>query len=609
MKTLTRLAVAVWLMSAPAYAQVLYDVGRTQIQGIQLLRDKTEANVYYYLPDAPRLSTNPDGTLAFVCLKYVDARGGASGGLFHALVEFSLPADVVTKIQEELRKTVPGARIAGPVPLLPVKKEEGQPGSFEVVSAVLSDRSDKGLTRSVITSGTAPLTPGSQAAVAAMLNAQGATLLWESLSGPTSDVSLAVNAYYEAAVTGFSARVTADVSTVYTHMSSIFNKQQEYSRRQIRDVTDSLVRTGAIKVESMDRGAALNLKTDAMERLLDLITQKLTELVFDHKTGFATDPEREPAVEQGQLLGRQERSWLSRTFGGTDDTKYYTDDQWVMKDRKDIKQNLFAIQLSSDTTIKVPFSTAGNIRGLYGAFKNDERYFRIVNLDDPAFQTRPVHFQVDGEYADSFKDTINFVAVNLRKRYQNPSHADVSAELRFDADALKKGENVKSLNYPRLGEMGPDSQKYEYRVAWSVHDRSTVSLPAPDTWIETSDPVIALVPPFEKLQIDIDADRQNFKDRAVQTAVLEFQYPLVGRTQTARKATLRAGDGEASSRIVLYRDRDTRQKTRVRTSWYFKSGQVVQGAWADLADTYFNLVPPEAPATPAPSPTSDGGGQ
>lgn len=595
----------------PASAQVLYDTGRMQIKGIQLLRDRTDSSAYYYLPDAPRVATNADGTLAFVCLKYVDARGSASGGLFHALVELSLPEDVVKLIEAELRTKVPGARIVGPVPLLPVKKEtEEQPGSFEVVSAVLADRAEGGLTRSVITSGTAPVTPGSRAAVAALLNPQGATLLWESLSGPTSDVSLAVNAYYEAAVTGFSARVTADVATVYNHYSSIFNQQQDYRRRQIRDVSDQLVRTGALKVESFDRGAALNLKTDQMNSLLDLVTQKLTELFFDHKTGFSADPEREPAVEQGQLLGRQERSWLSRTFGGTDDTKYYTDDQWVIKQRKDVRQNIFSIQLSADTTIKVPFSTAGNIRGLYGELKNDTRYFRIINLDDPAFQVRAVHFQVDGEYADAFKDTINFVAVHLRKRYKDPSHADVSAELRFDAEALKKGENVKSASYPRLAEMGPEFPQFEYRLAWSIHDRPTVTIPAAaETWTSASDPVVALVPPFEKVVLDIDADRQIFKDKGVQTAVMEVQYPLVGRQLTARKATLRATDGEASSRVVLYRDRDSRQKTQVRTSWYFKSGQVVQGRWADLSETYFNLVPPDAPVPIASQPTPPGGGQ
>ena len=52
--------------------------------------------------------------------------------------------------------------------------------------------------------------------------------------------------------------------------------------------------------------------------------------------------------------------------------------------------------LAKSSTIKVPVDTAGNLGGLYTALKNDPRYFRIVDLDDPAFEFRPVHFQVDG---------------------------------------------------------------------------------------------------------------------------------------------------------------------------------------------------------------------
>jgi hypothetical protein len=603
------------LLCAAALAQVMYDAGRMQINGIQLFQDYGDHTAYYYLPDAPRLSQNDDGTLDFLCLKYVDTKGSASGGLFHALVELTLSQDAVDALQKELQKRVPGAHIAGPVPLMAEKKEEGQPGSFELVSSILSDRGTStpehpnpvgSLTRSVVTSGTAPLVPGSRAAVAASLSPQGATLLWNSLSGPTSDVSIAINAYYEAVVTGFSAHVTADISTVYKHYSSIFNKQQDYTRRQIRDIADSLVRNGTIKVESFDR-SALQLKNNDMSALLDMITQKLTELIFDHKSGFSADPEREPAVESGQLPGRQERSWLSRTFGGTDDTKYYTDDQWVLKDRTDIHQNIFSISLDKNSTIKVPFSTAGNIRGLYGALKDDSRYFRIVNLDDPAYQIPSVYFQVDGNYVDAFADTINFVAVNFRKKYQDPAHEDSVSALRIDSATLKNGDTVRSLSYPRLGESGPEAQQYDYQIVWSVRDRDSIRVPAASgDWLHAADPVVALTPPLQKTVIDLDADRQLFKDKKVQTAIVEFHYPLVGKP-AERKATLRANDADSSGRVTLYRDRSG-SATQMRITWYFKDGQMVRRNWSDLTDTSLVLTPPDPPIPPSPSPATPGGG-
>ena len=67
-----------------------------------------------------------------------------------------------------------------------------------MISSVLSNRSgDRALTRSLVTSGAAPLSPGSRAAVAAVLSPEGATLLWDSLKGATSDVSIGIRAYYE----------------------------------------------------------------------------------------------------------------------------------------------------------------------------------------------------------------------------------------------------------------------------------------------------------------------------------------------------------------------------------------------------------------------------
>src|SRR5262245_44042532 len=175
------------LLAAPrvCLAIVNYEKGQEFILGVQLLQDAADVNAYYYVPQFPRLSTHPDGTFEIVCTKFVGADGAASGGLFHALVEFSLPADVLTTLTKELNKKYPQARIVGPVPLLPVvdKGEEGL-GSFQVISSVLSNRQgERAFTRTLVTSGSAPLSPGSKAAIAAVLSPEGATLLWDSLKG------------------------------------------------------------------------------------------------------------------------------------------------------------------------------------------------------------------------------------------------------------------------------------------------------------------------------------------------------------------------------------------------------------------------------------------
>ena len=141
------------LAAAPAHALVNYDQGSRIVRGVQLLQDANDPKAYYYVPQYPRLATREDGSLELVCLKYIDAAGGTSGGLLHALVEFTLPEALRAQIEADLKKTVGDARLMGPVPLLQTVKDGAEgTGSFEVVSAVLSNKGEGGFTRSVAVS-------------------------------------------------------------------------------------------------------------------------------------------------------------------------------------------------------------------------------------------------------------------------------------------------------------------------------------------------------------------------------------------------------------------------------------------------------------------------
>lgn len=584
-----------------ASALVNYDTGQRTIDGIQLLQDAFDPTAYYYVPKYPRLATRADGTFEFVCLKYVGGTAATNGGLFHALVEFTLPADVIEAVEKKLKQQVPNARIVGPVPLMQALNdgEEGV-GSFRLVSAILSDKAKGGFARAMLTSGSAPLMPESRAVVAALLDEQGATLLWDSLGGPTSDVSVAIHASYEAAVKAYNAKVTANVETIYTHFSRIQNQQQDFTRRQLRSIVDDLQRTGDLKIDVLDRSVGLGIKADDMAGILQVVTDKLVELMFDHTSGWSADPQRETAVEANQIKGRQERGWLSTIFGGAQNTKYFSDDQYVLKSRKDIRRNAFTLTLGKSTTIKVPVDTAGNIGGLYAALKNDPRYFRIVDLSDPAFEFRPVHFQVDGAYVDSFQDSLNFVSVNVRKAYQD--RPAFTKALTFTHAEIKAGKTVQDLAFPRLGAQGADWIEYEYQVRWSLRDGGTLSVPANDgQWLKARDAAVALTPPFEKRIVEIDADRSLFASKGIVTAVVEIGTTLGGKPRLQRKATLRAADAASTTSVAVYRDRGA--DMIVRVTWHAKSGKT--DAKTEVLDSeYLYLTPPDmsGPGTGAPQP-------
>ena len=560
-----------------ASALVSFDEGRRTVLGITLLQDVNETDRYYYIPPYPSVSVRDDGSLEFLCIGFIDAKSNMSGGILHFLCEFKLPDEAVKELQEALEEEVPGAEIAGVVPLMEPKGEDAS--SFEIISAVLSDTAEGGFTRKVITSGHAPLTPGSKAAVAAVLSPQGATLLWETLKEPTADISVSVHAYYEAAVEGYNAKVSAEISTVYEHFSSVRNVQGGFKRRQLRKIVDEMVREAVIKIEVTER-AGLDIETKTMDNITNLITTKIVDLMFDAETGLSKLPEKEVAVEHGQIPGRQKASWFTRTFlEGDGNQQYVSDNQYVMKSREDIQTNKFYVDLTRRTTIRVPVHTSGNMGGIYKSFGDDKRVFRVVNLDDPSFEMRQVYFMVDNEYTAAFEDTINFVAVSFRKKYEK-SH-DVTGQLQFDSLDIAQGKTSKAVRYPRLGISDSSWLDFDYRVNWSVRDRPTVTLPkGKDQWLTSKDSTIALIPPFTKLTVSVEVDGtpEEFLANNVHSARVKLRWPLVGKTRQATKATMRHSDGEPRKQFIIYYDRDKTPEYQV--TWHEKGGtRKIAGDW------------------------------
>jgi hypothetical protein len=580
--------------SLKCHAQVKYDEGRVQINGIQLLQDSNDENAYYYLTRFVRLSTKEDGTYEFLCIKYVGKDEQESGGIFHALIEFSLPQDIIEAVEAKLKKEVSeNARIVGPVPMRQFTQEgESGIGTFDVVSSILTNtEGEDAFTKNVLTSGFAPLLPNSKAAIAAKLNPAGTTLLWNSLSGPTSDVSVSVHGYYEAKVKGYNAIIKAEASTVYEHYSKVSNKQDGYSKQELRKISNEMIQNQVISVEVFDRSEGLGIKTKDMQGIVDIITDKLIEMMFDTQTGWASKPEEEAAVVSGQIKGRQKRGWFSSVFGGAQNTPYFSDNQYVKKRREDIRSNSFYLNLSKSTTIKVPIHTSGNIGGIYKEMKDDERYFRVVNLDDADFQKRTVHFQIDGGFSDAFNEILNSVSVTFRKTY-GEDHNDATSDLLFKASDLKEGKDFKAVFYPRLGLESSDWLNYDYKLSWNLKgEPNPIIIPDNDNqWISSNSSLIALVPPFKKMTVEIDADRSSFKDSEVRSASVRFFTILNGKPVAQRTLVLREADTEGTSRINLYYD--DKEPIAYQVTWYGKSGKYAEPI-TQLEQDYLFLMTPE----------------
>jgi hypothetical protein len=321
--------------------------------------------------------------------------------------------------------------------------------------------------------------------------------------------------------------------------------------------------------------------------------------MFDTKAGWAKAPDRETAVEADQIKGRQERGYFWQVFGGAEDAQYYSDNQFVLKKRKDVRSNKFYLNLSQATTIKVPVYASGNLGGLYSMMQEDPEsknaYFKVVNMDDADFQKREVSFLLDGEFAESFNDIFNFVTVNFRKKYSEDRN-DVTTDILFTRKNIEStsGAQPLSASYPRLGIASSDEWlKYEYRVNWNLKGTNySIKDPGNESeWKQASASGVNLIPPLKRRKVSIEVDPTAFSDTVISsTVVVKFLVVLGGKPTVQRTLKLRAKDPSNIQDVTLFHDPD--QPVAYQVTRYTPLGEK-RGAIKELKDDFVMIGPSE----------------
>ena len=578
------------LLAGMCHAVVKYDEGRIEINGIQLFQDSESANAYYYLPPYPRISQLQNGDFEFMCTKYVGVNGQeGSGGLFHALVQFSLTKDELVALEKKLKEKFPQAMLMGPVPMMENEEEKGISG-FRIISTILDTTVKNAFTSNVITSGKAPFLPGSKAAIAAHLTADGATLLWDSFQGGTSDVSIVVEGYFLAKVKAYKATVNADLELVYNHFSSFANKQSGFSREQATHVLDSLCQSGTIDIDVADMSSALNVNTEAYQNLLKIITEKVVDQMFDVKSGWAKVPATESPAQPTDLKERYQRGAFVRFFAGDGTSAYIPDDQLVLKSKTEIRSFHFFLNLTQSTVIKVPVYSAGNIRGFYNEYKNDKRYFRVVDMNDPAYQFRDVYFQINGNFVSSFGDIIDQVSVIVQKDYPDENANSFTDILIFNKAAIDSGKIIQTVSYRRMGDSSGDWLKYKYKIGWKfIGIDSLITVPSKD-WFGTDLSAVSIEPPFERTEIEVNVDKKLQEEQGVVRASVRFASMLFNKPYKGKMLVIRPSDPSESIKAIVYHDKN--QPMVYQVNWYSNYGSI-QDDLKVLTDEYLFLIPPK----------------
>ncbi|MBN2419516.1 MAG: hypothetical protein JXL81_09050, partial [Deltaproteobacteria bacterium] len=468
------------------------------------------SNNYYYLPANPHVSRDADGLPKFSMIRFVSDKtkeaGGAEGAVLHFMVEYGLNQAQQQETAALLKKQVKGAILKGAVPL-----EVGAEGnSFNVISAILGD---KEFAPTLITSGKAPVMEGQQVAVAARLDAYGATLLAEGFKQPTSQVSVAFDLKYVVKLPAYDVKVTIDydkyneIETEYTHERQKTTKRSKYwnpkwynplniSTRKTTTLTeteqtqalDFLQETGIVKFDYIQH------VPDSDKEIVESGLHKIVlESFFDMQKRLG-----EPTEDE--LTSEDETEDKEATAARRKEAAKYNKYSYTVFQRKEIKRkSKQVLHLKKSIARYETYTMTGNVGTWYNDFKDNPKLVSEVNLDDPFFQRREMRFVIDNEAYDIFNNMVNYATIQVRvpRKDQRP----FIEELTIDKKYLETSGQTATLTYARMGD---DAQTYDYAVQWSL--RGGHLYPAEPKWTEGELMAVTLAAPIRPVTLEYEAD-------------------------------------------------------------------------------------------------------
>lgn len=552
------------------------------------------SNEYYYLPTNLRLSKKADGTPEFIFVKYTTeenaAAGGVQGALMHFLMEWGLTPeqerDLQKKIGEKLAdlknvnpmySEVKDPKVLGPVTL----KSDVEGETFRIVSGTLTNEK---FTPNMVTSGKAPLLPGSKMAVAAILEKNGAQLLAATFEKARSitDVSLSLRFQYEVLTPAVDGVITVDWSQI-SHLYQEFQRDYVHSDKDdgTMPVSNSLKDDEITDTEKDSLFSYLMTNKAVVIKLDQLkpdnpIAKEVTEAFMEYFLASVAEKDF-TAPEEGKPVES-----LNNKYEPSGDLYKYSFDSKRMETK--MKRGTETYNLKLRIPVVQEMSITENLASWYDGVKHNKNCVTSVNLNDPFFQHREIHLILDGQAEQMFGDEVNAVTVDIRKK--RSSGTDFQNAITIDKNKLKNG-TLASLTYARGDDKNPDV--YEYRTSWNLKGNI---YPENPEWEKGDWKGINLVAPVAPRAIQFEGDLAQMQEMGIPRATLQLRYMKFGKeVETNIPITVSKGQGLIEK--TIYTDKDT-QGYVYRLILTPKTGDKLVLPWeSKINDDYVYAVIPE----------------
>ena len=532
------------------YSQPVLVGGFVEAEGLICFPVYGDSTQYRYLPSRGRLATTENDLPEFSFLQYAventDAPVSGSsiteangGGLIHFLVLYDTPEDQVRKAERELKRKLKRQDLilSGPV--------EINAGKFMLISSLLIDGKEQ---KEIIGTGVAPVFQNSRVAFSFLVEPLKAKLLMESFKMATPDISITFDLEFSGLTNAYNGQLVVDWAQVQESEYSNSSVDAIFYSSDVEKSFGSLIQNGAIRMETYGNDS---IASD----LLSLAYDRLLKLMFDPVRPDSIPPEKTRGALE-EIFGR--RGLLGGLVGGSD----------VYKKQTIKTSGQTVVQINSRKLVPRHHLVTFNIGDLHKNFGDNERIFRKVAIDDPAFQQREVLVNLDGSIRDEFEDMISSVSVTMRKNHQNGD--ETVKEIFVNKDVLSEYDGTSKLIYLNKGDNNRTGWlDYDYLVNWQFKkDGNYVA-----DWVTANSPVINLYTPYKYRQIDLIGDVKKLEDTGVIAVSVEISYPFFDRTKKDR-VTIKTKDDQADYNLEAILPLDT-DIVDYSITWIFREGRKV----------------------------------
>lgn len=652
---LVALCAAIAATPRPASAQVALDeenrvdlvlddgTNVTLLGAAKGIGDRSTTVDYYYLPTGLRLSKGADGRPQFLLMNYRNEAGDVSGGVLHFLMQWGLTQSQMKEAQQQLTQLCRSGARAGDrggkaksrifglrqrkagskVPCGTIKgaarvSTDGDTETFRVISATLTSDA---MTRSLVSSGKAPVLPGNRIAVAADMSANGAQLLAAPFERdmPIGDLSLELDLAFTSRVPAGEGQIVMNWNRLITDSTRL---EREWNKRKAQKDTifkrdrDSgncdawgnffhpkrchpkmeaveVQRKYATDEEMREFVSFLEeskvIELDFRENVADERLAPVREAFFQYFLDAFTNPAS--AEDMRQLRSNDET--MTRDLEVDRKRKRYYVAKSSISTRDMTRADTF--KLNYHLAYERPFSVVQNIKSWYDdVVANYPESLADVYLNDPFFQNQTVRFRLDFDApqdlfsapADATQraSAINYVTVKIKK--DRPDAGEFTDAAVIDEDYIAENGLFAQFTFG-ADQTGDDS--FQYMTQWSFGGGNVY--PATEQWQTASSPAVTLAPPVTPRTIEVEGDLADMEASDVARINVQVAYRKFGEA-AVQNIPVSPAQGEPLVSRTIFMDRD-QNGYAYRLIVYRKTGDRIATDWeAKNNDNYVYAAVP-----------------